>query len=123
MFCEFILFYSSVYLLILSVKNCFRTDTRDNDNDDTEKEILHKKILNVCTIEVYHPDNLYHSCMSECCICLEPYKKRSLIRRMPCRHFFCNDCFQQWIQTTRNPDYPCPLCNCSILGSSESSSL
>ena len=126
MLCEFVFFYASVYFLVRSVRDCFRygapTDMdEDGDGDGngySHKDELYRQlftILKLCPVAFYDAESPLDAKETECCICMEPYKHRAPIRRTPCKHFFCNTCFIEWIERTENPTYPCPLCNRSLL--------
>lgn len=47
-----------------------------------------------------------------CSICLEEYvDEESIVKELPCQHYFHTECIDEWLTTQRNE---CPLCKCKV---------
>jgi hypothetical protein len=102
MICEFLLLYSSVYLVFLSFKECCRYA---EDGEDDEKRCIRVPYQDV-KIPSYGGE--------ECCICLETFEKTTPVCVFPCNHFVCSGCFDLWVDEVdekENVRLRCPLCN------------
>ncbi|KAJ2778107.1 hypothetical protein H4R18_004804 [Coemansia javaensis] len=47
----------------------------------------------------------------ECAICQSEYEAGDVVTRVPCLHFFHQDCIQQWL--TKGAGH-CPICRCTV---------
>ncbi|KAM0716257.1 hypothetical protein Q7P37_007702 [Cladosporium fusiforme] len=45
-----------------------------------------------------------------CIVCHEDYQDEQLVVVLPCKHFFCEDCCKQWLQSYDN----CPACRARV---------
>lgn len=51
-----------------------------------------------------------------CCICLSEYVDNSIIKELPCTHFFHMKCIDRWLEI----ESFCPLCKSDVLESTSS---
>jgi hypothetical protein len=105
MICEFLLLYSSVYLVFLSVKECCRY---------VEEDAIETRCASVLYKDVQMPS--YGG--DECCICLDTFEKETVVSVFPCNHFICKRCFDAWIDEKDDGDVlylKCPLCNAEVI--------
>jgi hypothetical protein len=54
---------------------------------------------------------------ADCVICLNEYKERDKVVRLPCRHFYHDTCLSPWVSKSVH----CPLCKCNLQKHSDSS--
>ncbi|CAK0836419.1 unnamed protein product [Prorocentrum cordatum] len=47
---------------------------------------------------------------AECCLCLEAYEPDQPIRTLPCKHFFHQNCIDNWFAARKFTLRTCPLC-------------
>lgn len=47
-----------------------------------------------------------------CAICLDTFRPRKHVRRLPCGHLFCSKCIQQWVS---KHNAACPTCRAAVL--------
>lgn len=107
MICEFLLLYSTVYMLFYSVKSCCGWSSSE-DTDATG-------IVLISPVVTYRDlgEKTRGQCGDECCICLDPFMPSTLVNLLPCNHFLCHACYSQWIKVNLIKEAPirCPLCN------------
>ena len=48
---------------------------------------------------------------SSCAICLNDFRTRAYVRRLPCDHVFCSKCLEKW---TTQHCATCPICRAPI---------
>jgi hypothetical protein len=52
---------------------------------------------------------------SECAVCIEDLAEDDTYRRLPCGHFFHPQCVDPWLEN----NVTCPMCNVSLIESSD----
>lgn len=115
MVCEFLLLYSTLYMLFCSMKSCC-CPGRDDDPGAPGRVFLSPVVAYGSLGE-----KTRGQCGDECCICMEPYEPFTAVNVLPCNHFLCHLCFQQWFALNDLKDTPlrCPLCNQVFVGDDE----
>ncbi|KAJ4800637.1 E3 ubiquitin-protein ligase [Rhynchospora pubera] len=48
---------------------------------------------------------------AKCCVCLSRLQEGDIIKKLPCRHIFHQDCVDQWLDVCQKT---CPLCRVSV---------
>ena len=66
------------------------------------------KVKFTCSMSKGKDEN---DCAVKCLVCQCPYEEGESLRRLPCNHFFHEDCIDQWLLTKDT----CPYCRVSIV--------
>jgi Ring finger domain len=82
----------------------------DYDYDDFGFSGLTAREIETCT------NQTIISAPMDCNICLDTLLPGSCVRRLSCKHSFCNDCISTWLNKHRT----CPICKKDVCGENAS---
>ena len=72
-----------------------RVNNNEN-NIENNKEILIKKILEICNTDIFNSNK--YKINEECSICLSNFENNDNIIILPCLHFFHDECIMDWLK-------------------------
>ena len=82
---------------------------KDGGKEDTKispRPLLCKKVLPSLPTTVWREKG----CIDTCAVCHDPYSEGSVVKTLPCGHFFHSKCIDPWL----NQHSSCPLCRCEL---------
>ena len=72
-----------------------RVNNNEN-NIENNKEILIKKILEICNTDIFNSNK--YKIDEVCSICLSNFENNDNIIILPCLHFFHDECIMDWLK-------------------------
>lgn len=79
---------------------------------DTRPKLAKGTLEHIAPKQVYQRSLVRgdHDC-KECTICLDSFRPRKHVRRLPCGHLFCSKCIEKWVS---QHNAACPTCRAAL---------
>jgi len=83
----------------------------ENDQVAEMPRLDHEELEAICGRQRYCKATVQEGDDSSCAICLNDFRTRAYVRRMPCDHVFCSKCVEKW---ATQHCASCPVCRAPI---------